>query len=357
MSILLHSHTQIRLQQPMSPHSLRAGMALSTFNTCGYAPLFILQPAKPLRNQTAMIKKYLITVCLLLALNLQAQDYTFIRSTRNYTKLNTANRFPLDSFSSLDTMFKTSFRIDYFKRLMGDSVLFDGSLLYLTEGGLPSTLNDEISAMEADIRPRSNGTAYIAHTTDGIAGNRIFKIEYHNMGFNDDTTHADSASYQVWLYENGVIEFLYGPSSVRNSASWYDGETGPAAYLGSWDTINETGIGVGGNPANPTVYDNWDDYEALSSMPAPNTVYTFTPTASTLVRQPAQRVFRLADQGNQTYRIIGTQGQTNWTVYDALGRTVQKGSGSEFRLEQRSGIYRVAVQDDIRREVHSIVVR
>ena len=357
MSILLHLHTQIRLQQPISSHSLRAGVALSTFDTCGYVPLFILQPAKPLRDQTAMIKKYLITVCLLLALNLQAQDYTFSRSTRNYTKLNTTNRFPLDSFSSLDTMFKTSFRIDYFKRLMGDSVLFDGSLLYLTEGGLPSTLNDEISAMEADIRPRSNGTAYIAHTTDGTAGNRIFKIEYHNMGFNDDTTHADSASYQVWLYENGVIEFLYGPSSVRNSASWYDGETGPAAYLGSWDTINETVIGLSGNPNNPTLYDKWDDYAALSSMPAPNTVYTFTPAFTGNVRKPAAKQFRIADQGNQTFRIIGAQGQTNWFVYDALGRTVQQGNGSEFRLEQRSGIYRISVQDDARREMHGVVVR
>lgn len=288
---------------------------------------------------------------------LSAQEYTFSRSTRNYTALNTPNRFPLDSFSSLDTMFKTSFRIDYFKRLMGDSVFFDGSLLYLTEAGLPSTLNDEISAMEADIRPRSNGTAYIAHTTDGAAGNRIFKIEYNNMGFYDDTTHADSASYQVWFHENGVIEFLYGPSSVRNSASWYDGETGPAAYLGSWDTINETVIGVGGNPNNPTVYDTWDDYEALSSMPAPNTVYTFTPAFTGNVRKPAAKEFRIADHGNQTFRIIGTQGQTNWTVYDALGRTVQKGSGSAFRLEQRSGIYRIAVQDAIRREVHSVVVR
>lgn len=288
---------------------------------------------------------------------LSAQEYTFSRSTRNYTALNTPNRFMLDSFSSLDTMFKTRFRIDYFKRLMGDSVLFDGSLLYLTEGGLPSTLNDEISAMEADIRPRSNGTAYIAHTTDGAAGNRIFKIEYHNMGFNDDTTHADSASYQVWFHENGVIEFLYGPSSVRNSASWYDGETGPAAYLGSWDTINETVIGVGGNPNNPTVYDTWDDYEALSSMPAPNTVYTFTPAFTGNVRKPAAKEFRIADQGNQTYRIIGTQGQPAWIVYDALGRNVQQGNGNEFRLEQRSGIYRIAVQDAIRREVHSVVVR
>jgi hypothetical protein len=327
-----------------------------SYSTCGYVFGINLQPEYPTKDQIEMNRNYLIAASLFLAFNLQAQEYNFSRSTRNYTQLSTTNRFPLDSFSSLDTMFKTSFRIDYFKRLMGDSVLFDGSLLYLTEAGLPSTLNDEISPMEADIRPRSNGTAYIAHTTEGNAGNRIFKIEYHNMGFNDDTTHNDSASYQIWFYENGVIEFLYGPSSVRNSASWYDGETGPAVYMGSWDTINETVIGLSGNPNNPTLYDKWDDYAALSSMPAPNTVYTFTPAFTGNVHKPAAKQFHIADQGNQTFRIIGTQGQTNWTVYDALGRTVQKGSGSAFILEQRSGIYRIAVQDDMRREVHGIVV-
>ena len=303
-----------------------------------------------------MIKKYLLATFLLAALGLQAQDYTFSRSTRNYAPLNTANRFPLDSFSSLDTMFRTSFRIPYFKRLMGDSVLFDGSLLYMTEGGLPSTLNDEISALEADIRPRSNGTAHIAHTTTGTTGNRIFKIEYHNMGFANDTTHQDSASYQVWFHENGVIEFHYGPSSIRNSASWYDGETGPGVYLGSWDTINEAVIGIGGNPANPSVYNTWDDYAALSAMPAPNTVYTFTPSASNQAGSPAERLFRLADLGAQTYQIRGAQGLTHWVVYDALGRCVQKGHGNDIRLEQRSGLYRIAIADDHRREVHSVIL-
>jgi hypothetical protein len=303
-----------------------------------------------------MNRNYLIAASLFLAFNLQAQEYNFSRSTRNYTQLSTTNRFPLDSFSSLDTMFKTSFRIDYFKRLMGDSVLFDGSLLYLTEAGLPSTLNDEISPMEADIRPRSNGTAYIAHTTEGNAGNRIFKIEYHNMGFNDDTTHNDSASYQIWFYENGVIEFLYGPSSVKNLASWYDGESGPGVYLGSWDTLNETVIGLGGNPNSPTVYDQWDDFASLNAMPRANTVYTFTPAFTGNVFKPAERRFRIAQQAGKHFRIVGAQGQTNWKLYDTIGRQVQTGSGSDMQLSLPAGLYRVAVSDELRQEVHNILV-
>jgi len=305
-----------------------------------------------------MVRKLILSATALIALSqLQAQEYSFSRSTRNYTRLSTVNRFPLDSFSMLDTMFKTNFRIQYFKRLMGDSVLFDGSLLYMTEAGLPSTLNDEMSALEAPIRPRSNGTAYIAHSTDGSTGNRIFKIEYNNLGFANDNTHSDSASYQIWFYENGVIEYFYGPSSVKNAASWYDGETGPGAYLLSWDTLTETVIGVGGNPNNPTVYDKWDDYTSLNGMPAPNTVYTFTPSFSGNVRKPAAQQFRIADQGDKTFRIIGIQGQPEWIVYDALGKSVQQGKGGEFRLDQRSGIYRVAVQDDVRREIHCVIVQ
>jgi hypothetical protein len=270
-----------------------------SYSTCGYVFGINLQPEYPTKDQIEMNRNYLIAASLFLAFNLQAQEYNFSRSTRNYTQLSTTNRFPLDSFSSLDTMFKTSFRIDYFKRLMGDSVLFDGSLLYLTEAGLPSTLNDEISPMEADIRPRSNGTAYIAHTTEGNAGNRIFKIEYHNMGFNDDTTHNDSASYQIWFYENGVIEFLYGPSSVRNSASWYDGETGPAVYMGSWDTINETVIGLSGNPNNPTLYDKWPPPTrfTLSPLPLPAMCTNRQLNSSTLPIRATRHSASLAHKG------------------------------------------------------------
>jgi hypothetical protein len=303
-----------------------------------------------------MKKLLLLVIGLMASAQLPAQDYIFSRSSRNYTPLPARNRYPLDSFSSLDTLFKTSFRIPYFKRLMGDSVLLDGSLLYLTEAGLSTTLNDEISPMEADIRPRSNGTAYIAHTTDGRTGNRIFKIEYHNMGFYDDTTHNDSASYQVWFYENGVIEFLYGPSSVKNLASWYDGESGPGVYLGSWDTLNETVIGLGGNPNSPTVYDQWDDFASLNAMPRANTVYTFTPAFTGNVFKPAERRFRIAQQAGQHFRIVGAQGQTNWKLYDTIGRQVQTGSGSDMQLSLPTGLYRVAVTDELRQEVHNILV-
>ena len=54
----------------------------------------------------------------------------------------------------------------------------------------------------------------IRHSIEGVAPNRIFKIEYHNVGFYDEVYGGDSlgtasqrANYQVWLHETGTITF------------------------------------------------------------------------------------------------------------------------------------------------------
>jgi len=60
-----------------------------------------------------------------------------------------------------------------------------------------------------------NTLSPISYTTDGSIGNQILKIEFKNAGFYDELDNTgislDSISFQVWLYENGDIEFRYGP--------------------------------------------------------------------------------------------------------------------------------------------------
>lgn len=63
----------------------------------------------------------------------------------------------------------------------------------------------------------------IRHTLEGVAPTRIFKVEYHNIGFYDEVYGGDStitatqrANYQVWLHETGTITFHYGPNTVTD---------------------------------------------------------------------------------------------------------------------------------------------
>lgn len=62
------------------------------------------------------------------------------------------------------------------------------------------------------------GRGKIYYTTTGTAGNRIFKVEYRNVGRYLDNNGTDSLNFQIWLYENNnAIEYRAGYSNVAAS--------------------------------------------------------------------------------------------------------------------------------------------
>lgn len=68
----------------------------------------------------------------------------------------------------------------------------------------------------------------ISYVTTGNAGSRIFKVEFKNCGFyNDTVSFMDSVNFQMWLYEGtNVIEFHYGRQDVQDNQLSFDA-TGP----------------------------------------------------------------------------------------------------------------------------------
>ena len=63
----------------------------------------------------------------------------------------------------------------------------------------------------------SAGRGRVLYTTTGAAGNRIFKVEYRNVGRFKDTVGTDTLNFQIWLYENGnAIEFRGGYSNMHD---------------------------------------------------------------------------------------------------------------------------------------------
>jgi hypothetical protein len=64
----------------------------------------------------------------------------------------------------------------------------------------------------------SAGRGKVFYTTTGTAGNRIFKVEYRNVGRYNDDNGTDTLNFQIWLYESdNAIEYRGGYSNVSDT--------------------------------------------------------------------------------------------------------------------------------------------
>lgn len=136
----------------------------------------------------------------------------------------------------------------------------------------------------------------IYYKTSGTPGNRVFTLEYNNVGFyngvqDQDGVFLEYISIQVRLFEaNGDIEYHIGPYSVTSDATTlFEGFTGPFIgmfanaqnYLGG---IKEEVILLTGDPLNPSIV---SDPFINMAWPIPqNTVYRFS-KGSTSSNTPA----------------------------------------------------------------------
>jgi hypothetical protein len=292
--------------------------------------------------------------CLFLAIcSLYGQTYTHSLRTNTYQHLRAGLRTYKDSNSILDTVFKTRFQIPYFGKAYSDSIIVWGNSQYaITE----FEFDDEGAAFGAELTPRKDGSSFIAQTTEGNSPNRIFKIEWGNLGFLYDTLGFDSVSYQVWFYEgSGIIEYHYGPSSVNNPFSW-DGEVGPYVYLVDYD--GENTYGLKGNPTAPTSYNSFlSGAGPLTAVPPANSVFRFTPAAGNKVQNPEQPTVKLRNNGNGSLEVESATPVQSLSLYSMDGKCVHQVQGARIQTNQLpAGVYLLQAATDNRKEVIKIVI-
>ncbi|HHZ65053.1 MAG TPA: T9SS type A sorting domain-containing protein [Flavobacteriales bacterium] len=134
----------------------------------------------------------------------------------------------------------------------------------------------------------------LSYKVDGLAGNKILKIEWNNAGSFDEAdslnTLNDYVNFQLWLYESSHdIEFHYGPSSIANETIFYYGLPGPIAGIIQWDelTSNLTDVHLlQGSQDNPTLVDS---VAPVIGTPADGTIYKFTNQIVGMDRQKSQK--------------------------------------------------------------------
>ena len=134
----------------------------------------------------------------------------------------------------------------------------------------------------------------IRYTYDGISPNRIFRVEYHNVGFYDEVYGEDSvitatqrANYQVWLHETGTITFHYGPNTITDHSLIAADFINTAGLLGNFDPDSYAGSllvaeGAADGPQFQTINDIFDwiysgDEGWGNTWPSEGTGYVFNP--------------------------------------------------------------------------------
>lgn len=128
----------------------------------------------------------------------------------------------------------------------------------------------------------------LSYKTEGIAPNRVMKIQIKNAGIASDSTDSDFVNLQIWLYEGtNVIEYRYGPSRILPETFGPGG--GPLAWLlnnavFNWSSNTERDFVTVGNADSPHLKYCWADtvnfYTEvfhLTGIPPLNMVYRYTP--------------------------------------------------------------------------------
>jgi hypothetical protein len=213
----------------------------------------------------------------------------------------------------------------------------------------------------AALRERIGGVSHMRAGTEGIAPNRIFKLDIRKAGFLGDAGLDDEIDLQVWLYETSdVVEIHYGYNSVFNNASWQLSNCfGPniMMYKNSTNYLMLTG-----SSANPVAVTS-GAYTCITGAPATGTVYRFTPHTAGIEEignlkfdvfpNPAEGTFRIrSDDYNSEFHI---------EVYNSLGKLIYNEkcnaiNSKELDMSLAPDIYLLKIQSDKKSGLKRLVV-
>jgi hypothetical protein len=197
-----------------------------------------------------------------------------------------------------------------------------------------------LSPYYSDIMNASDTMAVspISYQVEGPPGNGVFKMEWKNVGFYGEwdasNSYFNTTNFQLWIYQNsGVIEFRYGPNTIKSGSLIHIFSTGPLVFLGrnvAFDGSGWEGLwAVGGDPQNPQVMaipsgQQPDFTLALLGEPSSGTVYRFAPVVigtqeehqvqqSRVWPSPASRELNISTLRGANYSVYNMQGQIMWS--------------------------------------------
>ncbi len=155
------------------------------------------------------------------------------------------------------------------------------------------------------------------YLTTGSVGSRVLTVEWIGIDlFNNPTSDH---SFQVKLYETtGVIEYIYGSNTAVGTYSYTVGINGPT--MSAVPTPAEL---LTQQTANTATFSNTPQ-NALATIPASNTMLTFTPIQNVTPAAPISITFTSVTQSSM---IVGWTDDSTTETYFAVSRSTD---GSNF---------------------------
>jgi hypothetical protein len=160
----------------------------------------------------------------------------------------------------------------------------------------------------------------IVYYTDGVPGNRIFKCEFINKGFVNDTEKNDYVHFQLWLYENcNDFEVRIGYTSIEPSEFDLFYGNNPAPFIGYGNSIAGNFYQLSGGYSLPqllTVAGN-----SLSSVPPSGTVYNYTKCTAS-ISETSSIDLTIAPNPTEGRIVISTSGLSHIDIRNMQGQII-----------------------------------
>lgn len=234
----------------------------------------------------------IVIILLSLATLTHGQPYYFTQRTETYTELNGASSLDngITWGGALGVTIPIGFNYDFmgatFSQLRVETtgrLVFDpANHFFFADGFAAVGIQDRGYTNNIARSPRS-------YKVEGMAGNRILKIQFKNAGCAFDTSKY--LNFQLWLYEaNGDFELHMGSSNVMTSSLFTLGPLSGVHHLKTITPLDyDYGLIVYGdvNNLNDSTLSSsglvFDNYE-LNRAPIEHTVYKYSTTPHTSLK-------------------------------------------------------------------------
>lgn len=321
------------------------------------------------------MKKYLLVLLCCCSLYAQAQHYDFTYFNEPYTKLTSLGTVHLvvgggaSPWSGFGYDAKMGFNFNFFYG-EDDTLLFDNYMLgynndtaFINLDILKAGANNSFTDRNYNTNNRSVSDVW--YMTTGEPGQRIFRVEYHNVKFKTGIAD-DSLNFQLWLYEgSNIIEYRFGPGKIVTPDSILYGNYTPRKlrcyiYAAKFKIDTATGDNQGtqlyyitGDPAHSQLM-----YKELSnksyyidSLPPNGMVYRFKPRPVGIQERKADPSLHLfPNPAGDWFSIEGikTGTPTKITICSMQGEVVLEQeimSAAQINIGKlKSGMYIVKIQ-------------
>lgn len=301
------------------------------------------------------MKQTLLVLSVVCVSFLNAQPYNFSQTTSTYTLLSGETVLTTTSPWTYASAFTVP--IGFTFNFMGTNF----TTVYVEGSGFTYfDFNYYNLALPFTVKLQSKGSSGnnspISYKTEGLAPNRITKVQWKNAGFYFDTT--STINFQMWLYETtNEIEVHIGSNSVPNPSVVYQENGSDGPVVGLFEFISSTNCTysccLSGSPNAPAVNNPTGSVNifgpSLTGTPADGTVYIFDPNPSS-ISESAPGAFSLYPNPATDFIVLNCELPIEWcSIYSLEGMLITDripNSNQLFVGDLPMGVYLIEIKTE-----------